>query len=98
LGAARGGRGADEAEVFERAARAFANGTHDGTRDQRTIWPDQMWPIGERVVEIATGKAFWIDEHHPTRGDLIGVIPDEGTATMQWIAKAALRRSQRNRG
>jgi hypothetical protein len=84
-GAARGRRGDEEAEAFARAARVFAPGAPSEHR--LTIWPDQAWPIGERVVEIATGKAFWIDDYHSARHDLIGVIPDEGAPTLQWRSK-----------
>ena len=73
-----GGLGGARAARYERVARALAGDDA----------PHAEWAIGTRVVEIATGEVFWVDELHPTRVDLVGVIPDEGAPTVRWASKA----------
>jgi len=94
VGPARAGRGVDEADVFERAARVFADYAVHGDMSQGvpTVWPEQCWPIGHAVIEAATQRKWWIDEHDPNRPGLIGVVPDEGALRVQWMPKTAFVR------
>jgi hypothetical protein len=52
----------------------------------------EAWRIGDRLVEIATGATWWVDEHHLTHADLVGVIPDVGAPMLVWIPKEAFAR------
>lgn len=35
-------------------------------------------PIGQRLVEVATGCTWWVDEVPSGQPEVVGVIPDDG--------------------
>ena len=89
-----GGRGKAMADAYERAAEELAGLSRTPGSDAPVPAPCIVRPrfaIGQRVIESATGRTWWIDELDRHRPDLVGVIPDEGAAVGVWRAAREFR-------
>ena len=93
-----GGRGKAMADAYERAAEELAarwQGPQQGAQEPavRTA-PARMppWAVGQRLVEVATGRTWWVDEVRREQPDLVGVIPDQGPEIAEWRAVEEFRR------
>ena len=93
-----GGQGRTVAKDFERAASELMERPTDFSDDAPASRKVPRLAVGERVVEIATERSWWVDELRTDRPDLVGVIPDVGDAEVQWRAARDFQRGDRTVG
>ena len=90
-----GARGPAAAAAYERAARQYAGMP---LAELQPVFTSSLGAVstlgavGDRVIERATARAWWIDALDARRPAYVGVIPDVGPAVVTWRRAAEFER------